>query len=410
MDFRRHTLANGLEVVAECTDDAHSLAAGVFVRAGSRDETDEVAGVSHFLEHMAFKGTPRRSADDVNREFDEIGAHYNAYTSEENTVYYASILPEHQGEAVDLLTDIARPSLRSEDFEMEKNVILEEIEMYMDQPPYGMDDRVKELAFAGHPISRSVLGTAETIRALTPDQMRGYFERRYSPTNLVLAATGKVDFDALVEQAERQCGGWEKVDAPRRTEGAATHARFESVVKSAATQQYALLLGGAPAGDAADRYAAKLLATIVGDDSGSRMYWDLVDPGLAESCSLGHYDYQGLGMNFTWLGCEPEDLEENLARVRAIFETVDADSVSDDELELAKTKVKSRVVLSSERPRSRLFNVGGGWLMRGDYLSTQDDLEGVDRVTQADIRRVLDAFPLSRHATVTVGPREIAAP
>src|SRR5512140_1597668 len=117
MQFLSHTLPNGLEIVTESNDEAHSPPPGFFANTGSRDETDDVAGVSHFLEHMVFKGTPRRSADDVNREFDEMGAHYNAFTNEENTVFYASVLPEHQRSAVDLLADILRPSLRQEDFD-----------------------------------------------------------------------------------------------------------------------------------------------------------------------------------------------------------------------------------------------------------------------------------------------------
>src|SRR6266478_5309269 len=145
MRFLKTTLGNGLEIVAECNDEAHSSALGFFVQTGARDETDDISGVSHFLEHMMFKGTATRSADDVNREFDEIGAHYNAFTSEESTVYYASVLPEYQEPSIDLLADIMRPSLRGEDFDTEKKVILEEIQMYADQPPFGMDDHIKEL-------------------------------------------------------------------------------------------------------------------------------------------------------------------------------------------------------------------------------------------------------------------------
>ncbi len=127
MRFQRKQLENGLEIVAECNAAAHSAAYGFFVETGARDETDELAGVSHFLEHMVFKGTPSRTADDVNRQFDEMGAHYNAFTSEESTVFYAAVLPEQQDQAIDLLSDIMRPSIRDEDFEMEKQVILEEI-------------------------------------------------------------------------------------------------------------------------------------------------------------------------------------------------------------------------------------------------------------------------------------------
>lgn len=406
MQFKRHTLSNGLEVIAECDPTALSLALGFFVQTGSRDETAAEAGVSHFLEHMVFKGTARRSAEDVNREFDELGAHYNAFTSEESTVYYASLLPEHQGDSVDLLADILRPSLRTEDFDMEKKVILEEIEMYLDQPPYGMDDHLKRLCFGDHPIANSVLGTAESVSALTPEAMRGYFERRYSPCNVALAAAGRVDFDALVEQAEAACSGWAPVESGRKLSSVAIEPVRESFVQDSATQQYALLLGAAPGGASDDRYAAKLLTTVIGDDSGSRMYWRLVDPGLAESASLGHYDYQGVGMFYTWLSCEPDDLESNLAAVEEVLASAVAEPPTADELAQAKSKIKSRVVLGSERPRSRLFNVGGGWQMRGDYRPIEDELKRLDAVTTADLLRVATEHPLSRVAVVSVGPRD----
>lgn len=406
MQFRRHTLSNGLEVIAECDPSALSLALGFFVQTGSRDETTAEAGVSHFLEHMVFKGTARRTAEDVNREFDELGAHYNAFTSEESTVYYASLLPEHQGESIDLLADILRPSLRTEDFDMEKKVILEEIEMYLDQPPYGMDDHIKRLCFGEHPIANSVLGTAESVTALTPEAMRSYFERRYSPGNVALAAAGNVDFDALVAQAEAACGDWSPVEIGRELPKVNVKPIRESVVRESATQQYALLLGDAPAGASEDRYAAKLLATLIGDDSGSRLYWKLVDPGLAESASLGHYDYQGVGMYYTWLSGEPDDLESNLASLEGVLSSAASEPPTAEELAQAKSKIKSRVVLGSERPRSRLFHVGGGWQMRGDYRPIEEELKRLDAVTTDDLLRVATEFPLDRIAVVSVGPRD----
>ena len=216
MKFRSHTLDNGLEIVAECNDAAHSLGVGFFVRTGARDESDEVAGVSHFLEHMVFKGTPRRTADDVNREFDELGAHYNAFTSEENTVYYASVLPEYQEPVIDILADIMRPSLREDDFDMEKKVIIEEIQMYADQPPFGMDDKIKELHYGKHPLARSVLGSEETVGGLDVRQMRDYFESHYAPNNMFVAAAGRVDFEALVRQVESRCGHWASAETVAR--------------------------------------------------------------------------------------------------------------------------------------------------------------------------------------------------
>ncbi len=406
MTFKHHTLANGLDVIAECDPAALSLAVGFFVKTGSRDETPAEAGVSHFLEHMVFKGTTRRTAEDVNREFDELGAHYNAFTSEESTVYYGSLLPEHQAQAIDLLADILRPSLRTEDFEMEKKVILEEIEMYLDQPPYGTDDHIKALCFGSHPIANSVLGTSESVAALTPEAMRDYFDRRYSPGNVALAAAGNVDFDALVEQAEAACSVWKPVETDRAMPPANVATTREAITKESATQQYALLLGNAPDGRSEERYAAKVLATILGDDSGSRMYWKLIDSGLAESASLGHYDYQGVGMFYTWLSGEPDDLERNLALVEEVLASAKTEPATDTELAHAKSKIKSRVVLGSERPRSRLFNVGGGWQMRGDYRSLAEELTRLDAVTRDDLMRVATEYPLDRNAVVTVGPRD----
>ncbi len=406
MEFRHHRLENGLEIIAETNDAAHSTSIAFVVRTGARDESDNVAGVSHFLEHMCFKGTPRRSADDVNREFDEIGAHYNAFTSEECTAYYASVLPEYQEQSVDILADILRPSLRPDDFDMEKKVILEEIQMYLDQPPFGMDDRIKELHLTGHPIARSVLGTSQSVGGLTPESMRDYFTSRYSADNVFVAAAGKVDFDALVEQIKQRCHDWKPSDAKRDVPRAVSNPRFEVVHRPSATQEYVLELADAPASEDSDRYAAKLLATIVGDDSGSRMYWELVDSGLAETASLGHYEYLGVGMFYTWLACEPELVEENLARLHGIYRQVEADGVSEEELSQAKNKVKARVVLSSERPQSRLFNISGNWLQRREYRTVADDLKSIDNVSTADLLAVLKKYPLTRYSTITVGPCE----
>jgi predicted Zn-dependent peptidase len=404
--FRSHTLDNGLEIVAECNDAAHSLGVGFFVRTGARDESDEVAGVSHFLEHMVFKGTPRRSADDVNREFDELGAHYNAFTSEENTVYYASVLPEYQEPVIDILADIMRPSLRDDDFNLEKKVIIEEIQMYADQPPFGMDDKIKELHYGKHPLARSVLGTEESVGGLAVDQMRGYFESRYAPNNMFVAAAGRVDFDALIKQVNDRCGHWTASQTSRETPSSNPKNSFHLVSRPSSAQQYLLQLADAPSAEDRRRYASKLLATMFGDDSGSRLYWELVDSGLTESASVGHYEYQGAGMYFTWISCNPEEAAENFARLTDLQNQAEATGFSDDELHQAKSKVKSRVVLGSERPRNRLFNVGGNWLQRREYRSVADDLKALEQVSLDDIHGVLRDYPLSKKTTITVGPLE----
>src|ERR1700744_439170 len=214
--FHHHKLPNGLNLVGETSPKSKSAAVGFFVRTGSRDEADAaISGVSHFLEHMVFKGTPRRTSLDVNREFDAIGANYNAYTSEENTVFYASVLPEYVPQAVDILADILRPSLRGEDFDMEKKVIIEEIGMYDDQPNWCVYDHAKKAFFADHPLGNSVLGSVGSITDLTREQMAGYFDRRYVASNVTVSIAGKFDWNAFVKLAEKHCGHWSTGQAPR---------------------------------------------------------------------------------------------------------------------------------------------------------------------------------------------------
>ena len=411
MQFQNHKLDNGLEILAECNGDAHSTALGFFVKTGARDETDPVSGVSHFLEHMVFKGTPHRSADDVNREFDEMGAHYNAFTSEENTVYYAAVLPEYQDAAVDLLADIMRPALRDEDFNTEKNVILEEIKMYEDQPPFGADDKCRAAHFGPHPLGKSVLGSSDSIRQLSVEQMRDYFRRRYSPKNITLVGAGRIDFDKLVKRADELCGAWEPFPAPREMPPIPAAGSFHVVTKESATQEYAIQLAHGPTATDGDRHAAKLLATVLGDDSGSRLYWELVDSGRAEQCSLGHYDYQGAGIFMTYMSCDPEDTAENLQTILDLYRRAERDGITAAELALAKSKVNSRVVLASEKPRSRLFNVGFNWICREEYRTIRDDLDAIEAVTVAQAVAVLAKHPLTRSTTYVVGPlKTVAAP
>src|SRR6516225_9826660 len=208
MPFHSEKLANGLQIIGETSPSARSAALGFFVRTGSRDETPEVSGVTHFLEHMVFKGTPRRSALEVNLDFDRIGADYNAFTSEENTVFHACVLPEYLPQAVDLLADILRPSLRGEDFDLVKKVIIEEINMYEDQPMWSAYDHAKRVYFGEHRLGNTILGTPQSIRALHRDQMYAYFERRYVAPNITAVAAGRFDWSQFVAEVERRTAAW----------------------------------------------------------------------------------------------------------------------------------------------------------------------------------------------------------
>jgi predicted Zn-dependent peptidase len=404
MQFQQTTLDNGLEVIAELNDRALSVAAGFLVKTGSRDESTEMAGVSHFLEHMTFKGTARRDAVAVNRDFDQVGAKHNAQTSEEDTFYHVTSLPEYLPPAFDVLADILRPSLRAEDFETEKKVIIEEIRMYLDNPMSVAYEAARTAHFGAHPLGNSILGTVESITALKSEQMHEYFQRRYSPSNIVLAFAGKAQWGALVDLAKTHCGGWQGGTATR--EAVAHHGvdSFRTILRADDQQQTVVAVCDGPPLESCDRYAAHLLATVLGDHTGSRLYWTLIDPGLADGAELSYQEYNQAGAFFTFLSCEPGSTQANLGRIAEEYKSVIRRGLTEQELVQAKNKLLSRSVLRSERPLGRLASLGFHWMYRRTYVPLEQELEAFNNVTLDQVRRLLSEWPIWPLTVVSVGP------
>ena len=410
MEYRQHRLDNGLEILAECNPQAYTSAFGYFVRTGSRDETAAIGGVSHFLEHMVFKGTPNRSAAHVNLELDEMGSSSNARTSEESTIYHSLVLPEFQTPMVELLSDIMRPSLREEDFETEKQVIIEEIKMYDDQPPYGGYERIMREFYGDHPLGNSVLGTTETVGALTADQMMEYFKGQYSPSNICIAAAGKIDFDALIADVQRCCGNWESFDAVRPNPKPEYRQGFTTMHKPQSSQQYILQMAPGCATEDELRYATSIMTSILGDDSGSRLYWEFLDSGLAESAGMGSYDHLGCGGIMTYLCCAPDQAQSNMHRLKALQQKISAEGVTQKELDLAKRKIASHIVLASERTNTRMFSIGSQWLAGQKFKTVKEIAEIYESMTLAQVNEAIAAFPLDNNMTIVVGPKEDLQP
>jgi predicted Zn-dependent peptidase len=249
-----------------------------------------------------------------------------------------------------------------------------------------------------------VLGTAKSIADLTVSAMRDYFDSRYSPGNIVLAAAGRIDFAALVDTTAQCCGHWRLIPSQREISKALPNLKFEVLCKEIATQQYVIELSSSPAAEDPDRYAAKLLATILGDDSGSRLYWELVDPGLAEQVTLSHCEYQGSGLMITYMSCEPNCAADNLQAILNVYRLAETKGLTEEELVQAKNKIRSRIVLSSERPRGRLFALGSQWVYRREYRSVDEELDAIADISLMQIHDVLKKYPLSKCATLTIGP------
>ncbi|MCE9589724.1 MAG: insulinase family protein [Planctomycetes bacterium] len=402
--FHHRQLPNGLTVLAEIDPDAHTSAVGFFVKTGARDEEKPVMGVSHFLEHMMFKGSARRTADDVNREFDEMGAQYNAFTSHEQTVYYAHILPEFLPRAVDLLGDMLRPALREEDFTVEKKVILEEIGMYEDSPQWRLQDDLVETHFAGHPLGYRVLGTKDSIAALSSEQMRGYFSKRYSPDNMILAAAGRLEIDRLLEDAARVTAQWKPTGTARAYSEPGRSTVDRNVVDPKLTRHYAAAMWAGPSAQDPRRYAARVLTDVIGAPEGSRLYWAMIDPGIADEADCSFLPSDRTGSFVAFLSCDP-DKRESIERL--FLHTVDhaLDALDPDEVERAKNKLATQAMLKSENPAGRMHDLGMLWTYLPEYSPLTVQLERLMAVTPQAVKDLMRDFPTTPRTVARLGPK-----
>ncbi len=402
MIFKNSKLSNNLNVIGEVNDSAHSVAIGFFVKTGARDETPNISGVSHFLEHMMFKGTEKRSALDVTYELGRIGAQANAYTSEENTVYYATILPEYFEEAVELLSDMLRPSLVQEEFDVEKKVILEEIALYQDRPTHVLFESAMKEFFGEHPAGSSVLGTNETVGNLTRDQMHAYFDARYTPSNITFAVAGNFDWDKCVSLIDNYCGSWIDSTAPRPLQDISPVEKTCEITKENINRAHVCLVGHGPAAADESRYPSAVLSCILGDSSGSRTFWELVDKGLVDVAGIGTDEMDGTGMVYGYASASPENLEEVTTILRNIFSQ--ASNITEEELVRAKTKLRTRLVLQGEGSRRRLMALGNDWVYRNKYLTLEEELKKLEAISRNDILSFLDTYSFQPTCTVTLVP------
>ena len=385
MELLTHKTDRSPQIVMLRDDTALTTSIGWFVRAGARDEQAEISGVSHFLEHMVFKGTSRRSAADVNRELDYLGANSNAFTSEDSTVYYASVLPECQQQCLDLLTDLMRPKLDEQEFETEKQVILEEIAMYDDQPPYGAFEIALESFFGAHPLAARVLGTVETVSDLSVEQMRQYHQQRYSTENMLLVASGKLDTERMIDFVLKATESWPSGEAQRKLSKPKFQFHQTTITREDTQQQYAIRVWPGLDCNDPDRYALRLLCSILADDAGSRIFWELIDTGKAETATIWPQLFDDSGCLISYLCCSPEDTQENQAILQRLIGQLLKDGVTERELELARNKISSSLVLSDERPSNRLFALGSSWLSRKSYEPLDVVLSRYAAVTPAEI-------------------------
>jgi predicted Zn-dependent peptidase len=405
-NFYVDTLENGLQILGQRMPDLESVSVCFFARTGARDEHDPaIYGVSHFLEHMVFKGTAHRDTEQITLDFNRMGAEFNAFTSLEQTVYYARVLREYLPDAIDLLSDMMRPRLDETDFNLERNVIIEEIARSEDVPTGQAYRRLMQSYFTGNSLGHDVLGTRESISELVVGQMRDYSSRRYAANNLILAVAGNFEWEQLRALAAEKCGAWQSGEKGREASPFTPQAANTIIVKRQQKQQVVLLAWPNVSVQDDDLYAAYLAMMVLGDGTGSRLFWNIYQKGLAETASASLSPMDGTGMSVAFISTTPDHAPGVLELLRAELKSLQTDGIHEDELRRAKDKLVSRTVLDGDSAFSRMQDLAYTWAAKSEVRSIQDEIAEIEAVTVADVRRVLDRFPCTENQVLTTyGP------
>jgi len=383
-------LPGGLRVVTESIPGARSASVGIWVGVGSIDEQARLAGASHFLEHLLFKGTRSRSGPEIAASMDAVGGELNAFTSHEYTCYYAHVLARTAQMAVDLVCDVVLDAvIAAPDVDIERTVILEEIAMRDDDPEDTLGDAFAAAVFAGHPVADPVIGTEETITAMTRTQVAGYYRRRYRPERMVVSVAGGIEHGEVVRWvraafASRLDGA---VPAPPRSGAQRVRPHGGLLVIERDTEQ-AHLCVGMPALARHDpaRPVQAVLAAALGGGMSSRLFRSIREErGLAYSCYAATSSYADAGSFSVYAGCQPENLGTVASLIGAELAAVAEHGIEADELDRVKGQLSCGFLLGLEDTESRMSRIGKNLLTRRDYRSVADELEAIGRVTGPEV-------------------------
>ncbi|MEX2663323.1 MAG: pitrilysin family protein [Vicinamibacterales bacterium] len=385
----REVLDNGLRLITETMPHVRSVTIGVWLTRGSRHESDARSGIAHFVEHMLFKGSDTRTAEDIAQSIDSIGGQLDAFTAKEYASYYIKVLDEHLPLAVDLLSDIVlRPAFKPEEIEREKKVILEEIKMVEDTP----DDLVHELFtqyfWEGHPLGRPILGSKETVEALTQDALRDYFAGAYVGSNIVVSAAGNIQHAKVRELIETAFGGVKKQGEPLN--GTPPRVVPQVITRTKDIEQSHVCLGTTSYPQRHDdRYVSYILNTVLGGSMSSRLFQNVREKrGLAYSVFSGLSAYRDAGNLTIYAGCANEAVEEVVDLCLAELRAIKQSPVPESELRRAKDHLKGSLMLSLENTASRMSHLARQEIYFDRHFGLDETLEGVERVTADDVQRV----------------------
>jgi predicted Zn-dependent peptidase len=405
LPIHTETLPSGLRLVTQSMAEVRSVAVGFWVGSGSRDEPAEIAGASHFLEHLLFKGTPSRSAAAIAEALDEVGGDCNAYTTKEYTAFYVRLLSEHLPLGLDILSEIMwDPALRESDLEAERTVILDEILMHLDEPADLVVEKCFGALFPHHPLGRDALGTAESVGEISVSDVRAFFEAHYRPENMVISVAGDCEHDEVARAIEERFGGRIGGGPPdRRAPGAPVE---PLVVLDRPTEQAHLTLGIRCVSRLDDdRWPYSVLNHVLGGGMSSRLFQKVREQrGLAYSIGSERLAYQDAGSLCVFVGTAPANVDEVLGIIGDELDLLAAGGVTERELAVAKGNLRAEALLACEDSGARMSRIGAGLLLHGEAKTVDEILARIDEVGLDDVRRVARRLMDEPRTLAVVGP------
>jgi predicted Zn-dependent peptidase len=398
------TLANGLRVITEAMPHVRSVSVGIWIGSGSRRETAEQNGLSHFIEHMLFKGTSKRSAEDIARSVDSIGGNLDAFTAKELVCYNTKVLDEHLSQAFDVLADLVlHPMFREDDIEKEKGVILEELKMEADSPDYLVHEIFSSNFWKDHPLGKPILGTRETVKKYDRAMVQSFYSSIYAPANMLITAAGNLAHERMVALVREH---FEDV-APGEPLGAdpvpGTHARIALRNKKALEQVHMCL--GVPSYPLPheERFACYVMNTLLGGGMSSRLFQNIRErQGLAYAVFSELNPYRDTGCLSIYAGTSIESAPKVVQSILKEFRQLKEQAVNDEELRRAKDHLKGSLMLSLESTGSRMSNLARQEMYFSRFFTLDELVESIELVTAADVQRIAQTFFDPKQIALTV--------
>ncbi len=403
--MKKYTCQNGLTIVLEHIPTVRSVSLGVWVLAGSRNEDEKNNGISHFIEHMFFKGTKNRTAKEIAEAFDAVGGQVNAFTSKEYTCYYAKVLDSHADYALDILSDMFFHSkFDPEEMEREKKVVLEEIKMYEDTPDDIVHDLLSQASYGGHPLGFPILGTEETLHSFKPDDIHQYMEENYTPENVVISVAGNVD-ESFFKKVEEHFGTFTR----KGQRNAIVEPSFltEQISRRKETEQAHLCLGykGLQVGHE-DIYSLVVVNNVLGGSMSSRLFQEVREArGLAYSVFSYHSSFLDNGLLTIYGGTGSDQLEILQQTVEETIQELVSSGLTDKELNNSKEQLKGNLMLGLESTNSRMSRNGKNELLLKRHRSLDEIIQEIDRVSHDSVHKIIQDIFNKPYSSALISPK-----